>query len=103
MIPILKINTNYKNFTRLVKIISVIGKYGFSAFISRIRAGLGAMPDRFLSMRQEKSLIKLTEPERVRLAIEELGPAFIKMGQILSLRPDIIPEEYAKELEKLSG
>lgn len=101
MIPILKINRNYKNFTRLVKIISVIGKYGFSAFLSRIRAGLGAMPDKILSMRQEKSLIKLTEQERVRFAIEELGPAFIKMGQILSLRPDIIPEEYAKELEKL--
>lgn len=101
MIPILKINRNYKNFTRLVKIITVIGKYGFSAFLSRIRAGLGALPDRILSARQEKSLIKLTEPERIRLAIEELGPAFIKMGQILSLRPDIIPQEYAKELEKL--
>ncbi|MEK5391393.1 AarF/ABC1/UbiB kinase family protein [Margalitia sp. FSL K6-0131] len=39
--------------------------------------------------------------ERVRLILEELGPTFIKMGQIASTRPDIIPEEILKELEKL--
>lgn len=98
---ILKINRKYKNFTRLIKIITIVGKYGFSFFLRRIHPGLAAIPDRFLNIRQERSLKKLTEPERVRLAIEELGPAFIKMGQILSLRPDIIPPEYAKELEKL--
>jgi ubiquinone biosynthesis protein len=101
MIPIFKINRNYKNFTRIVKIISIIGKYGFSAFLGRIRAGLGPLPERLLKIKQEKSLFMLTEPQRVRLAIEELGPAFIKMGQIMSLRPDIIPQAYADELEKL--
>jgi ubiquinone biosynthesis protein len=101
MIPIFRINRNYKNLTRLVRIISIIGKYGFSAFLSRIRAGLGPLPERLTKIKQEKSIVMLTEPQRVRLAIEELGPAFIKMGQILSLRPDIIPKAYAQELEKL--
>jgi ubiquinone biosynthesis protein len=101
MNPIFRINRNYKNLTRLVKIISIIGKYGFSAFLSRIRAGLGPLPERLTKIKQEKSVIMLTEPQRIRLAIEELGPAFIKMGQILSLRPDIIPPAYARELEKL--
>jgi len=98
---ILKINRNYKNFARLVKIASIIGKYGFSTFLHRIRAGLTALPERIFKIKQETELARLTEPERVRLAIEELGPAFIKMGQIFSLRPDLIPPEYAKELEKL--
>lgn len=39
--------------------------------------------------------------ERIRMAVEELGPTFIKLGQILSNRPDLIPRELQKELEKL--
>lgn len=40
-------------------------------------------------------------PERLRETFEELGTVFIKFGQILSERPDLIPEEYCEELEKL--
>jgi len=98
---ILQLNKNYKNLTRLIKIVSVIGKYGFSELLSRMHKGLGIIPDKILSTRQEKSLLTYTPQQRVRLALEELGPAFIKLGQILSLRPDIIPASYALELEKL--
>ncbi|MCD6487354.1 MAG: AarF/ABC1/UbiB kinase family protein, partial [Syntrophobacterales bacterium] len=42
-----------------------------------------------------------TRAERVRMALEELGPTFVKMGQILSSRPDLIPVEFIKELSKL--
>ena len=46
-------------------------------------------------------LIKNATPENLRLAIEEAGPTFIKLGQILASRDDIIPKEYCDELSHL--
>jgi ubiquinone biosynthesis protein len=43
----------------------------------------------------------LTRPQRVRMALEELGPTYIKLGQVLSTRPDLIPVEFIEELSKL--
>ncbi|MCB9641545.1 MAG: AarF/ABC1/UbiB kinase family protein [Myxococcales bacterium] len=43
----------------------------------------------------------LTIPQRLRLAFEELGPTFVKMGQILSTRPDMLPRPYIDEFRKL--
>ena len=40
-------------------------------------------------------------PVRLRLALESLGPIFVKLGQVLSTRPDLLPESYALELAKL--
>ena len=40
-------------------------------------------------------------PVRLRLALESLGPVFVKFGQVLSTRPDLIPHDYAVELAKL--
>ena len=42
-----------------------------------------------------------TTPEHLRLALEELGPTFIKLGQILSTRPDLLPPDFVSELSKL--
>ena len=46
-------------------------------------------------------LIKHHNPASMREALEELGPTFIKIGQIMSSRPDLVPEEYCMELKKL--
>ena len=43
-------------------------------------------------------LVKEATPERLRQALEELGPTFIKIGQIMSSRPDLVPKEYCKEV-----
>lgn len=54
--------------------------------------------------RVKKTLIaekELSFPVRMRLAFERLGPTFIKLGQILSLRPDLVPQEYITEFEKM--
>ncbi|HEV2237085.1 MAG TPA: hypothetical protein VGR57_10535, partial [Ktedonobacterales bacterium] len=44
---------------------------------------------------------RLARPERVRKTIEELGPTFIKLGQIISTRGDLLPQRYLDELAKL--
>lgn len=68
---------------RFRQIVTVLASYGF-----------GYIVDSKLN-KKEKS------PENLRKAFEELGSSFIKIGQILSTRPDILPEPYIKELSKL--
>ena len=48
-------------------------------------------------------LARLAPPVQVRLAIEELGPTFIKIGQALSTRPDMVPPAYLVALERMTG
>ena len=76
-----------------------------------IHHGLGYMVttlglERFVPFHREISRFTrpgshYTGPERVRKALEELGPTLIKLGQILSTRADILPPEYIDELSKL--
>lgn len=70
---------------RFRQIIRVLGTYGFGHMVRT-------------KLKSEK--IK-KDPENLRLVFEELGPTFIKIGQILSTRPDILPIEYISELVKL--
>jgi ubiquinone biosynthesis protein len=76
------------------------------------RHGLGDVADtlrlsRFLPWRARRRAGRiradglLTRPERFRLALEEMGPTFVKFGQALSVRTDILPPEYAAELARL--
>ncbi len=54
-----------------------------------------------ISIVKKYQLTKNMTPEKVRMALEELGPTFVKMGQILSSRDDLIPKKYCQELQKL--
>ena len=88
---------------RYREIISVLIKHGFGYSIERF----GLRPFRSIKERitrpkpLREQLLQISEAERLRLAFEELGPTFIKFGQILSTRHDLIPEEYIRELSKL--
>lgn len=69
-----------------------------------IKHGLGEVADRLWgrSRRTAKTAGSgLPDPARVRRALEELGPSFIKLGQLMSTRGDIFPPEYIEELSKL--
>ena len=86
---------------RLARIIATIGRYRLDEFIERDklpalpRACLAVMPWRFYTVPD------LTRGERLRRALEELGPVFIKFGQMLSTRRDLLPPDIADELAKL--
>lgn len=96
------LNTAFRNINRTREILGILIKYGFEDFIanSTLR-NLVTESMRLRWLRDEKPVMEYTRWERVRMAAEELGPTFVKLAQILSNRPDIIPEELVKEFEKL--
>lgn len=93
-----KIGIGYRNLKRYKKIADILVKYGFGYFVERLNHR-GAFPKWILKKSVQDS--NLTVGERFRLTLEELGPTFIKLGQILSTRPDIASEEIIFELAKL--
>jgi ubiquinone biosynthesis protein len=88
----------YRNVNRWGEILTILSKYGLAGWISRFDI---ALVNRFLKNRDGEVLTHLSRETRIRLAIEELGPTFIKLGQILSTRPDQIGMPLAQELQKL--
>lgn len=91
-----------KNLGRLRQIMSVLVKYGFEDLIANSTLR-NLVPEglRIKWMRQEKPALQYSRYERLRMAAEELGPTFVKLCQILSNRPDIVPEGLLREFEKL--
>src|SRR5512137_1963116 len=92
----------YRNLERYRQILAVLFKYGFDSVLERINmASYFESGLQMISRNRRERVAGLTDYERLRMAIEELGPTFVKMGQILSTRPDLIPADLARELSKL--
>lgn len=85
-------------FFRFLEILGVVIRHSLREWISR---------NRFFRKRIKSDTLNpegiTRTPERIRLAIEELGPTFIKFGQILADRPDLVSENLRKELKKLQS
>lgn len=105
MISIRKIGVigrTYRNLNRYRQIISVLFKYGFGDIIDLLKIeqyieiGL-----QMVSRNRRERLERLSRAARTRLAVEELGPTYIKLGQVLSTRPDLVPVDFVQELSKL--
>ena len=90
----------YQDLKRYSQIVSVFVRHGFGELLQRLRAGHYLPWERVLGASREPAE-RLSAPERLRLAFEELGPTFIKLGQLLSTRPDVIPPDFIGELAKL--
>ncbi len=96
------VGRTYRNINRYRQILAILFKYGFGNIIDALNLDhyleIGL---KMISRTKSEPVERLTQPQRVRLLFEELGPTFIKFGQILSTRPDLIPMHFIFELEKL--
>lgn len=87
---------------RLHDIAAVLIRYGFGDQVRRLGlAGALERAGRALRWREPEELARLEPPARVRRALEELGPTFVKLGQILATRVDLFPPEWIAEFGKL--
>ncbi|MCX6089293.1 MAG: AarF/ABC1/UbiB kinase family protein [Candidatus Atribacteria bacterium] len=87
---------SYRNFKRFREIVRVFTKYGFASFFRRF-----PLLERFNFPPVRKDILNNPPQVNLRMALEELGTTFIKIGQILSMRIDILSEDYCRELKKL--
>ena len=96
------LNRRYQNLRRYRQIGEILLRHGFGYLIQQADL-IHILPPfrRIQSYKAQDSSLSLAT--RIRLVFEELGPTFIKFGQILSTRPDLIPPDIIKELEKLQS
>lgn len=90
----------YRNVNRWGEILSILSKYGLAGWLRRFDFLVGKG---WLRNRNGEAIAEQSREIRIRLAIEALGPTFIKLGQIMSTRPDVVGVELASELEKLQS
>jgi len=87
------------DFERLEEIIAILAKYEFIDILKK--TGLKKSFRRLIRSKNFLEELDASAPERILLVFEELGTTFIKFGQILSTRPDIVGDDIANELSKL--
>ncbi|MBL0687626.1 MAG: AarF/ABC1/UbiB kinase family protein [Sulfurospirillum sp.] len=93
----IKISKTIANTKRLSQIVSVLSKNGFDNILKKIPFDKNFTAPVFGYINKNN----LSENQRIKKTVEELGPTFIKLAQMLSTRPDLIPLELAQELEQL--
>jgi ubiquinone biosynthesis protein len=99
-----KIRRSFARLKRYRHIVAVLMKYGFKevnhAFSGRFKVK-GGGEEKPSGENIAQSGGEHDRPWRVRMALQEMGPTFVKFGQLLSTRPDLVAKEYIDELEKL--
>jgi ubiquinone biosynthesis protein len=100
---LLRIPQTVRNLQRLREIAAVLVKYGWGDLVPRLGlvGGIDRLRRRLTGAAPDPAADALTTEQRIRLAFEELGPTFIKLGQVLATRPDLIPMSLVEELRRL--
>src|SRR4051794_13791695 len=96
----LSINRRLRTMKRISEIVGVLMRYGFADVVQSL--SLTRLPGAHPVPETGANPVEGT-PRHVRLrqTLEELGPTFIKLGQVLSTRPDLVPAEWAEEFKQL--
>lgn len=88
-------------FKRFKQVVMVFANHGFGSLMDRLGILKYFKMEKQARECAEREISRLSIGERLRLSFEELGPTFIKLGQIMSTRPDLLPHDVIHELEKL--
>ena len=92
---------NIRKIRRTAVLVSVLSKYGFESLVTTTRIKK-FIPEKFIQKNEKrKEVFSLTIYERIRMTLEELGPTYIKLGQLMSYRDDLLPKELTTEFQKL--
>jgi ubiquinone biosynthesis protein len=93
-----------RDLSRLHEITSVFIRHGLGDLVRR--AGIATLLERagqILHWGEKRESVRLEPQQRLRLALEELGPTFVKLGQVLSTREDLLPQSWTTELARLQS
>ncbi|MGM0599966.1 MAG: ABC1 kinase family protein [Candidatus Rifleibacteriota bacterium] len=102
LLEIANIKKTYRHINRYRHVLGILFEYGFGDLVEAlnieryVEIGL-----QLVSKKPRERIINLSQAERFREALEKLGPTFIKLGQILSTRRDLLPDDFIKELQRL--
>jgi len=100
--PLPSLGKTYRHMARYRELIAILMKYGFQDIVEQLNLRYYVeLGKSVLLQRPAVHVTQIPRAVRVRLILEEMGTTFIKFGQIMSTRPDFIPEEFIAELKKL--
>src|SRR4030065_1024242 len=99
--PFYNVRQTYRDLQRVRQILNTLIKYGFGYVVDRLNLQSYIPLGKRLFRVTEREIIPKNAAGQFRLVLEELGTTFIKFGQILSLRRDILSEDFITELQKL--
>jgi len=97
-----KFTRTYRNLKRYRQITTILLRYGFDDMLGKLKIDYYIqLSKKIIPKFKAQELETITTAERLRLALEELGPTFVKLGQMLSVRPDLVPENFINQFKKL--